>query len=283
MFFNVDLDTMSIRKSFTEWGVIIIFGLLSLVSFMGAAIALEIYNSALYGTVLLSIATSFLATIVVFVCDRAIPRAEAKIRLIRGHEKIYETYKAKLHRDADGAPGVRTIASLPPSVDVARNWDDFLSKFLLAHPGIIYTRAVITHEHPEWVRRKSEIETRYLNPQLHNYRHFEASGPPSIECLLIADSTVFITFASAGRIQESVGLMVNDKMFYREVENYFDNQLLPRCHPRNETTVQSARVKSISEVTGTIERRSKSERRSRVSAVDHERRSGLDRRNRIAS
>lgn len=49
------------------------------------------------------------------------------------------------------------------------------------------------------------------------------------------------------------------------------------------TRFQATRVRSINEVTGKIERRSKSERRSRGSAVDNDRRSVLDRRNRKAS
>lgn len=211
---------------------------LSLASFMGAAVALQFYRSTLYGTVLLAIATSFLATIVVFFCDRAVPRAEAKVRIIRGHREIYDSYKKHLISAADGAPmTVRTVASLPPAPEVAKDWDAFLCDFLTRNREVTYKRAMIVRENSDWTRRQSEIKDRYLLPgTLRNYKQYRATGPPAIECLLIDDATVFITFASAGRSQESAGLIVHDRRIYRELLHYFDNQLLPHCdqssHPR---------------------------------------------------
>jgi hypothetical protein len=182
----------------------------------------------------LAIATSFLSTIVVFVCDRAVPRAEVKIKVIRGHEEIYKEYEECLKNLTQDEPHVvRTVASLPPSLGVAKKWDDFLGPFLEDRSEVMYKRIIVVNiSNPEWPRRRKELEDRYLTKRLVNYKQFEAEGPPSIECLLVDDSLAFVTFASGGRPLESSGLLMKDKRICRELEHYFENQLLPLCKER---------------------------------------------------
>lgn len=162
---------------------------------------------------------------------RAVPSTEVRIKVIRGHEEIYKAYEEALKNLSKGEPHViRTVASLPPSADVAKKWDSFLVPFLETRSEVTYKRTIIVNgTSSEWTRRKKELQQRYLAKRLSNYKQFEAEGPPSIECLLLDDSLAFVTFASAGRPFESSGLRVKDKRICRELEHYFENQLLPLC------------------------------------------------------
>src|SRR5713226_2772031 len=151
---------MSFRLGITRWAVVITFASLALLSLVLAAFALT-FRWTLSGTVLLAIATSFLSTIVVFVCDSAIPRAEMRIELIRGHRKIYKRYQECLKNLAKDEPHtIRTVASLPPSEDVAKKWDDFLVPFLKEHSDVSYKRVIVVNANPDWARRRKELKDR---------------------------------------------------------------------------------------------------------------------------
>lgn len=225
---------MSSRIGITQWGIIIIFGSVALALLMAAALVLKLYQSTLIGTVLLSIAVSFLSTIVVFVFERFVPRAEAKVQVKRGHEAIYEKYRDCLESLAKGElHDVRTVASLPPSQEVAGKWDSFLVPLLENRSDIRYTRVIVVNDaNKEWERRKGELKDRYLAKKLVNYEQFETKGPPSIECLLVDNDVAFVSFASAGRLQESFCLIVKDRKVCKELENYFD-QLTKHCTSAN--------------------------------------------------
>lgn len=222
---------MSSRIGITQWGVVIIFGSLGLALLMVAAFIQNYYQATLAGAVLLSIAISFLSTIVVFICDRFVPRAEARVQVKRGHEEIYEKYRSCLESLPKGeSHEIRAVSSSPPSPGVAEKWDNFLVHFLKDRSNdVIYKRVIITNKSDEWKRRRRDLETRYIKGKLTNYRQFETEGPPSIECLLIEDSLVFVTFASVGKPLESFCLQVKDRKVYKEFEKYFDNQLLQIC------------------------------------------------------
>lgn len=163
-----------------------------------------------------------------------------RVEVLIGHDVIYRRYRKELKdavAETQGHTIACTVASVPSLADVVRGWDDEVCN-QIRQDRLIYKRVVVkpTKNPSIWDERLCHIWRTYLNSKdyaqrdLKNYHHYETQGPPSIECLLIGDDRVFLTFgSSAQRPQESWGLFVTDHTICRELGNYFNRLVKDHC------------------------------------------------------